>query len=162
MFCYSKHVMFRRNINMTSQTVGACVLVCFAPLCYYLLTTHLYWFTLHCVTELHLWWCHWEKLTKELLVRFLGLLVTSSVALGLLASLAVSSGLNWPCRFVCGDCWKDWTAAADSYLVFATGLNCWYPDNEYWARLPRTISRQVYLFCIWITYLFHYFWWVVG
>jgi hypothetical protein len=35
MFCYSKHmkghVMFRRNINMTPQTVGGRTLVPFAP-----------------------------------------------------------------------------------------------------------------------------------
>jgi hypothetical protein len=45
-------------------------------------------------------------------------------ALGQLASLAVSSGLNCLCWLVCGDCRVDWTASADSYLVFAMGLNC--------------------------------------
>jgi hypothetical protein len=51
MFCYNKHVkghtMFRRNIDMTPQTVGATALVFFAlPHCS-LLTTCTYWFILH-------------------------------------------------------------------------------------------------------------------
>jgi hypothetical protein len=38
-----------------------------------------------------------EKLTKELLVRFLWLLAASEEDWGWLASLEVSSGLNCPC-----------------------------------------------------------------
>ena len=62
------------------------------------------------------------KFTKGPLPRFLLFLATSE-ALGWLA-LQASSGLKCPCWFVCGDFQEDWTAAADSYLVFATGLDC--------------------------------------
>ena len=59
MFCYSRHVkgymIFRRNVNMTPQKMGARALVCFAPPHYSLLTTCMYWFALHCVAELRLW-----------------------------------------------------------------------------------------------------------
>ena len=48
------------------------------------------------IAELHLWSPLREKLTKELLVRFLRLLVVSE-DLGRLVSLGVSSGLNCPC-----------------------------------------------------------------
>jgi hypothetical protein len=62
---------------------------------------------------------------------------------------------------VCSVCPENWTAAADSYLVFATGLNCWYLDNEDWTLRQRTISKQVYLPRVLITFLFHYLWWMV-
>jgi len=131
MFCRSRHVkecfaiadMWWRNINMTPQTVGVWALVCFALSQYSSLTTHKYWF-LHCVAELRLWKLHWEKLAKELLVRFLWLLAAST-ALDQLVSLVVSSGLNCPCWFMCGDCQLDWTAAAGSYLVL---LLVWTAD----------------------------------
>jgi hypothetical protein len=50
------------------------------------------------------------------------------------ASLVVPFGLNGPCWFMSGICQEDWTAAADSYLVFATDLNCSYHDNEDWTH----------------------------
>lgn len=78
------------------------------------------------------------KLDKELLLRFLWFLAASKTS-GWLVTLEVSSGVNRPCCFTFGVCpvdWfatvgscvvsadRDWTAAADLYLVFATGLNC--------------------------------------
>jgi hypothetical protein len=161
MFCCSRHmkghVMFRKNINMTPLTVGARALVCFTLPCYTLLTTQMYGFTLYCTDELCLWWCHRENLVRELLLRFLRPFVAST-ALSQLVSLAVSSGLNCSCWFMYGDCQVDWTAAADLYLVFATGLNCWYPDNENWTHPPRTISKQIHFPCVVITFLFYYLW----
>lgn len=78
--CYSKHmkwhIMFRRNINVTPQTVGTRALLWFVPPCYSLLTTCMYWFTLHHAAH-HLWWCHRAKLTKEHHMRFLQLLAAS-------------------------------------------------------------------------------------
>ena len=59
-----------------------------------------------------------ETLTKELLVRAVWLLATS-MALGRLVSHVASSRLTCPCCFICGDCQVDWTAAVESYLVFA-------------------------------------------
>ena len=84
-----------------------------------------------------------------------------SAASSQLESLGVSSGLNCSCWSVCSVCPENWTAAADSYLVFATGLNCWYLDNEDWTLRQRTISKQVYLPRVLITFLFHYLWWMV-
>jgi hypothetical protein len=51
--------------------------------------------------------------------RFCGL------TLGCLASLAVLSRLNYNCAdpWVVSDCLEDWSAAAVSHLVLATGLN---------------------------------------
>lgn len=37
-------MMFKRNVNMTPQTVGAQALVCFALPSYPSLRTHMYWF----------------------------------------------------------------------------------------------------------------------
>lgn len=91
-----------RIINMTQQTVGDkhWVLAWFAPPWYSSLKAHTYWFTLHCVVELCLWWCHREKLAEELLMRFPQLLAAAA-DLGWLASLTVSYGLNCSCWFVC-------------------------------------------------------------
>jgi hypothetical protein len=139
-FCNSRHVeghvIFRKNINMAPQTVGARTLVHFAMPCCSWLMTRKHWFTLHCVAGLCLWWHHREKRIKELLVRFPRLLAASS-NLGGLVSLVVLSGLTYPCWFVCGVCWVDWietagscvicrvdwSAAADLVLVFASGLD---------------------------------------
>jgi hypothetical protein len=55
----------------------------------------------------------------------------------------------------------DWTAAADSYFVFATGLNCTYPGHKDWTYPQRTISKQDES-CVLITFLFYYLWWEVG
>jgi hypothetical protein len=55
-FCYSRqvkgHVLFRENINMTPQTVGAGELVPFALPCYSSPMSCMYWFALHCIAEL--------------------------------------------------------------------------------------------------------------
>ncbi|EDL11818.1 mCG57225, isoform CRA_a [Mus musculus] len=76
----------------------------------------MYWFTLYCIAELRLWWRHREKFAKELLRE------VPAASSSWLVSLVVSSGLNCPCWFTCGDCQVDWTAAADSCLVFSTEL----------------------------------------
>ena len=110
MFCWSRHRWkdaWWRDVNMTPpQTVGARTLVCFALPHYSLLTTCIYWFALCCIAELCLWWLHKKKLTKELVLRFLQLLAISSAS-GRLATLLDSSGLNFSCWFVSGDCWMD-------------------------------------------------------
>ena len=134
--------------------MGAGALVCFAPPHCYLLTTLMYLFILRCTAELHLWWWHHsEKFTEELQVKFLQLLAPS-VALG------GFFWLNCPCWFMCGDCLVGWTAAAGLYLVFASGLSCWYPDNKDCTQ--RTISKQVHFPYVLITFLFYYLWWVEG
>ena len=137
-------MMFRRNINdLIDNGSSSISLLCSSLL--FFATTAMYWFTLHCIAELRLWWLHRENFsTKELLRRLLRILATSKAS-GQLASFAVSSGLTCSCWFVCGVCREDWTATADLYLVFATGLNCWYPDNKNWICSQRTISKQVYL-----------------
>lgn len=143
---------------MTPQRAGAGALVCFAPPHYSLQTTSTYWFTLHCVAECHLWFLG-EKLSKELLMRFLWPL-----------ALLWPQPIGEPCFF-----WIELPllshvvtvqrtglhAAAGSYVVFATALNCWYPDKD-WTCLQRTNSKQVYFPRVLITFLFHYLWWMVG
>jgi hypothetical protein len=59
-------------------------------------------------------------------------------------------------------CQEDWIATADSYVVFAMGLDCWYPDNKDWTCPQGNISKQVYFPSVLITLLFHYLWRVVG
>jgi hypothetical protein len=56
---------------------------------------------------------------------------------------------------------QDWSSAAGSCVMFAMGLNCWYPDNEDWTHPQWTHSKQVYFPCVLITFIFYYFWWVV-
>ena len=56
-------------------------------------------------------------------------------------------------------CLEDWSAAAEPYLVFATGLNC-CPGR--WAHSQRTIAEQVHFPHSLITSLFHNFCWMVG
>ena len=87
-----------------------------------------------------------------------------SLTLGMLLSLL--SGLDRSCWFVPGvslmiglmiaasscvlsACLEDWSAAAESYLVFATGLNCWerrsnsLPKNYCWTSpLPNNFSTS--------------------
>jgi hypothetical protein len=87
-------LMFRRNKNMTPQAGRAWELICFALPHYSLLMTHMYWYTLYRIAKLCLWWCYREKHAKELLVRFLWILLTLTTVSGWLASLAISSGLN--------------------------------------------------------------------
>ena len=61
-----------RSINMTPQTVGDehWELVCFVPSQYSSLCIDLSYIAF--IVELNLWSCHhWEKLTQELLMRFL-------------------------------------------------------------------------------------------
>jgi hypothetical protein len=81
---------------------------------------------------------------------------------GRLASLAVSSGLNYSCLL--SACWKDWTAAvasclvstclesytAESYLMFAMGPNCCPRRSN---SPQRTIAKQVYFPHILITFI---------
>jgi hypothetical protein len=135
------------RINMTPQTVGDkhWALIWFALPHYSLLTTHVYWFALHSIVELNLWYhCHWEELTQELFMQFLPVAIClfCSLSSGHLANLVVSSGLHYSC--LVSACWKDWmvaagsclvsacledwSGAAGSYLVFATGLNCCQED----------------------------------
>jgi hypothetical protein len=64
-----------------------------------LLTTCMYWFVL--------------------LMRFLWLLATFSDLAGFFRVDPTAAG-----SCVVSSWWEDWTAAADSYLVFDTGLNC--------------------------------------
>jgi hypothetical protein len=47
-------------------------------------------------------------------------------------------------------------------LVFAWGLNGWYPDNEDWTLPQRTIYKQIHSPRVLITFPFHYLLWVVG
>ena len=49
--------------------------------------------------------------------------------------------IECPCWFMYSVWWEDWTAASDSYFVFATELNCWYPNNEDWTCQQRNISK---------------------
>lgn len=62
------------------------------------------------------------------------------------------------------DCW---------YIreVFASRLSChcWFLCTQLltswqckWDLLQRTISKQIHLLCILMTFLFHYLWWVMG
>jgi hypothetical protein len=123
MVCYSRHVKgwvtFRRNINMTPQTVGAGALVCSASLRYSSLTAHMYWFTLHCIVELSWWWLD-RNLTKNFSwgsCSFLLLLWPRLVGepcgffwieLPLLILVwYLLSGLVCSCWIVSGDCWMD-------------------------------------------------------
>jgi hypothetical protein len=52
-------------------------------------------------------------------------------------------------------CLEDWLAAAELYLVFATGL------KEDRAHPQRTVAEQVHFPHILTTFLFHYLCWVV-
>ena len=110
--------------------------------------TCVYWFILHCIAELCLWWLHREKLAKELLVRFLWLLAASTdwgSNLCRLARLMVSSELNFPLWFLCSICWVDQTAAAGSCVVFASGLD-W---GQWRLQSPqRTISKKLHFPCV--------------
>jgi len=51
MFCYNTW----KECKYDPTRPGAQALVCFAPPRWSLLTICMYWFTLHCITELHLW-----------------------------------------------------------------------------------------------------------
>jgi len=151
--------MFRRNINITPHTLEAWTLVRFALPPSFSLMTRMYWFTSYCIVELCLWWHLREKLAKGLLQRFLQLLA-ASMDLGWLESLEVSSVLNCSFWFVCGVCRVGWTATSvHSYLVFASGLD-W--EQQRFELPQRTISKQVHLPRILITFLFHHLCWVVG
>ena len=148
MFCYIKWKnTWWRNINMTPQRVGAQALVCFASPRALSFANYAHVFihlTLHC------WALLAVTLERNSPKNFLGGFC------GFLLLLQPQAGWR-ALQFL----W-DQTAAADSYLVFATGLNCWYPDNEDWTLRQRTISKQVYLPRVLITFLFHYLWWMVG
>lgn len=137
-FDYSRPVqgcmMFRRNINMSPHTAGTQALLRLAPPHYSSLRTCAYWFALHSIVELYLWWPNREKLLEELLVRFLWLLAASVVDSVWLMSLAISSGLNCPCWFLCGICWVDRAATADLWV-----------ESAEWIGLPLLIDVGVFL-----------------
>jgi hypothetical protein len=73
-----------------------------------------------------------------------------------LASLVLSSGLNCPYWFVCGDCQVDWTAAAGSYVVFATGLNYDILTMKIRLNLKELFLNRSTSPHTLITFLFHY------
>ena len=125
-------VTFGRSIRMTPQTVGAEAPVCFAPPRYSSLMAHMYWFVLHCIPQPI---CD-DAIETSSPKYFMG---GSCGFLPLPWSRVVGEpfSLNCPCWFMCGDCKEDWATAADSCVVFATGLNCWYPDNEDWIGPQR-------------------------
>jgi hypothetical protein len=139
-FCFRKHMkgymMFRKNINVTPQTVEARSLVHLAPSHLSSLTTSMYWFTLLWVAELRVWWHHRSKSAKEFLVRFPQFFfIVSMLSRTLVDWWALRfPGLNCPCWFVCGVCRVDWMAAADSCLVFARGLT---ESNKDWNYPPK-------------------------
>ena len=105
--------------------------------------TCMYWFTLHCVAELHLWW----HLREELAKGFCGSLWLPQPQ----ASWRALSFL------------LDWTSFAGSCMVtakwldyscwFACGVCYWYPDNKDWTCPQRTMSKQSHFPCILITFL---------
>jgi hypothetical protein len=99
MFCWSKHMrgcmMFRKNITMTPQRVGGdsgidspCSVSKIFSCC--------------------------DFVEGNLLKNFLWYSCGYFQRLRPMRRLPVSSGLNCHCWFVSGDCWVDWTAAADS------------------------------------------------
>jgi hypothetical protein len=156
MSCYSRHVkghvIVGRNINMTPQTVGARALAHFALSCQSSLMAHVYWFALHCI-ELHLWWCQREKLTeehREVPVAscgfYSGLWTVDEPCRFFRTELplqsCVVSAEVCSCWFVRGGCWTDWTRAADSCLVFASGMD-WEQQR---LDLPQKTIPSFYLF----------------
>jgi hypothetical protein len=147
-----------RSMTVTPQTVGDkhWALVWFAlPL-----MTFMYWFVLYTFVELNLWkLCHWEKLAQELLMRFLQELA-AFVASPQACWRAWQLLQNWT-----SPCWKDWTVAAGSYLVFAcledrsaaagsymVFAMGWTAAKEDWACPQRTIAEQVHFPHVLITF----------
>ena len=171
-----------RSINMTPQTVEDehWALVWFAPPHYSSLKTcmvHLtqsYWAQLVVMLPL-------RETCQELLMKFLRQLAASvasphadcwvwwflqdwTTAAGLCLVFAWCLPAKRTGRSVAASSHivsaylKDWSAASESYLVFAIGLECFqrraYPQG--------TIAVQVHFPCILITFLIHNFCWVVG
>ena len=142
MFCWSRHrlksilgnrhMMFRKYINVTPQTVGAGA--------WSSLMTHMYRFALRCITELHLWGLH-QRTSCEV-----------PAASCCFISLRL---VGEPCRFFwielppAGSCVvsAEWTALQLLICV--------------WCLLdgPKTISKQLHFL---ITFLFQNLWWVVN
>ena len=84
-----------------------------------------------------------EKLVKELLAKFLWQLAAST-ALPRASWWALQFLQDWTTAASSGlvsACWEDWSAAAESYLVFAMGLNC-CPRRL--SSPQRTIAEQVH------------------
>ena len=161
--------MFRRNINMTPKRVGAQALICFVLPCYSLLMACMYGFSLHCTVELHVW-LHIENLTKNIsrssYCHFCGLRPVGEpcsffwIELQLLiCDWCLPSGLDYSCWFLGGIYQVVWTVAANSCLVFASGLD---REKRRLESSQRTISKQVHFLCILIIFLSHFLWWVVG
>jgi hypothetical protein len=111
---------------------------------------------------------HWEKLDKQLLIRFLWQLAASE------ASPQAGWWALW-CSCLVSACWKDWTVAVGSYLVSACLedwstllshtwclLGDWTAEKEDLVCPQRTIAEKVYFPHILITFLFHSLCWVVG
>lgn len=128
MSSYSKHMkgcmMFRKNINMTptnsqSSNIGS--------ICSTLLVLHMsgmYWFILHWIAELCLWFLHREKLGNYRLLWFLWLLAASAES-SLLVSLQDSSRWNCSCSFMC--C---------VYLVY------WTNNSKVWYSLTELFLKR--------------------
>jgi len=124
----------------------------------------MYWFTLHCVTELCLWWHDRKK--KNLICQrpshevpaaschFCSLILAGKpcglfwIELHLLIHVWwLPSRLDGSFRFLCDISQEECTEGADSYLVFATRLICWCPDKEDSTYFQRIISKQIYFPC---------------
>lgn len=109
MLCYSRHMkggtMFIRNINMTLQTVGAWALVCFA-LAWYFFANNMH-------VLVHITLCCWT-----LLVWTTEKKPPKNSFWGSFLLLSQSRASWWAYQFL-----QDWTAAADSYLVYDARQN---------------------------------------
>jgi hypothetical protein len=104
-----RHMMFRKNTNMIPQTVGeALVLVCLA------LNN---WFFSCCDFI--------ESSLSKNFFWYSGTFLSLSLTQEVWQNLKVSLELNCYCWFVSGDCWVNWTRAADSCCWFARELDCW-------------------------------------
>ena len=133
-----RHMMFRRNINMISQTVGTWTLICIAPPHYSsqghtcIILPYIPLMSSACGEDIER---NWQKKFSWVSFSFLPLLRYWQALQFILDSIALVVSSVFSAKRT------DWTSCTDSYLVFATGLNCWYPDNEDWTCLQRTISN---------------------
>jgi hypothetical protein len=150
MFCYNRHVMFRRNINTTPQKVGAQALVGFALPHYsaYIGSPYIALLSSVCSDTLErnlpknfswgscgflplLWpWARWQAWWFLLdWTDLAGSRVVTAKWTGLHLLVRVWYLLR---RQNCS-CW---------FVAFTTGVNCWHPDNEDWPHPQRTVSNR--------------------
>ena len=129
-------------------------MVWFAPLCYSLLKTHMYWFTLHGVVSSTVITLPVRETHPRSAQEVPGSFIRIEPQL---PSVCLLNGLD--CSCLVSTCLEGWSAAAKLYLVFATGLNYCQRRST---RPQRTIAEQDRFPHILTTFLFYYLCWVVG